>query len=136
MGADQLVWADPETLSGGVRERVSHVLSMTAWVMEKMTSPETPWCLMVCKCLYWLGSRRNKGGIECRFLLSSGMLFIFLVPTVPCGSKLCSLIMHHIKNYVLVCCKKLQAIYSHSCLLYSSWLLYTFLSGLFANGRS
>lgn len=36
------------------------------------------------------------------FLPSSGVLFIFSVPMVSCGSKLSDLIMHHVVKYVLV----------------------------------
>jgi len=119
MGGDQLVQADPETHPEGVGERASHALSMTVCLVEKMTFPETPWSLPVCKCLYSSDNRGNKGWTECRLLLSSGVLFMFSVPMMPGCTKLCNLIMHHVKKYVLAYCKKLRAIYSHSCLLYS-----------------
>lgn len=64
MGADHLVQTDPETHPVGAQESFPHVEHNCVCDGKKMTFPEIPWCLLVCKGLNWPDSRINKGQIE------------------------------------------------------------------------
>lgn len=138
MAQQSKVWlfcAD-QTHPGGVCQGVSH--SRCAF----RSFQKHRGVLSVCKHLYCSDSKRNKAWMECCFLLSPGTLFIFSVPMLSCGCKLCNLMMCRVKKYILcfmheaffiyiyifffdtvfLHCKKWKAILSHSCLLCYGWL--------------
>lgn len=97
MAQQSKVWlfcAD-QTHPGGVCQGVSH--SRCAF----RSFQKHRGVLSVCKHLYCSDSKRNKAWMECCFLLSPGTLFIFSVPMLSCGCKLCNLMMCRVKKYIL-----------------------------------
>lgn len=108
---------------------------LCAQLCGEQSFPEMSWCLSVCQHLHSSDGKRSKVWTEGCCLPASGMLVVLSVPVVSRGSKLCNLIMHCDKKYILcfmhegfsfffffdfafLYFKKLKAIISHSCLLY------------------
>lgn len=74
---------------------------LCAQLCGEQSFPEMSWCLSVCQHLHSSDGKRSKVWTEGCCLPASGMLAVLSVPVVSRGSKLCNLIMHRVKKYIL-----------------------------------